>query len=338
MGKIITQGELNEKLDASIDLKKGDGYCPTKKEILENWDDRDQVLLYLYRYSVINDGDTITLGVTKDTGNVIKTALTPDVPLEIVYYVKQISSLTGDEIWTSKTINATPSTPAVGTELRWDSFGVKVGEDLYAKLSSVKETGDRSNYKYKPSSLEVSFTRPDLRLTCNLNITGIGTSKITVKPNRAPYSELTVTVRYKSVSNTTQTENITIPSGSTESVIRNATGGAITEFLSSSVVPTSDSNLKYQTVLEIKEIVSITIRNSSNGSATGCLLSTSVPPSIPKLSFVIASGGTSTLDKDGDGSDLIEGQNYWVHIINSDVSMITPVSLGAIVNGRMYTI
>lgn len=37
MGRIVTQSKLNELVGGTVDLGKGGGYCPTYKEIVDNW-------------------------------------------------------------------------------------------------------------------------------------------------------------------------------------------------------------------------------------------------------------------------------------------------------------
>lgn len=37
MGRIVTQSKLNELVGGTVDLGKGGSYCPTYKEIVDNW-------------------------------------------------------------------------------------------------------------------------------------------------------------------------------------------------------------------------------------------------------------------------------------------------------------
>ena len=55
MTKIVTQDKLNELSGLSIDLGKGGGYCPTYKEITDNWGGSETVTLKIIDCNISYD-------------------------------------------------------------------------------------------------------------------------------------------------------------------------------------------------------------------------------------------------------------------------------------------
>lgn len=61
MARIVTQDKLNELLGLSIDLGKGGGYCPTYKEIIINWGNKENIVNGHYLANrLVKEEDVIT--------------------------------------------------------------------------------------------------------------------------------------------------------------------------------------------------------------------------------------------------------------------------------------
>lgn len=55
MARIVTQDKLNELANAEIDLGKGGGYCPTYREITDNWGGSETVTLKIIDCNISYD-------------------------------------------------------------------------------------------------------------------------------------------------------------------------------------------------------------------------------------------------------------------------------------------
>lgn len=165
MSKIVTQSKLNELVGGTVDLGKG-GYCPTYKEIVDNW-----------------QGEAIEINITSarvyydayadDSYSEVYIKSSTEVPVDIEVYIEYSTTGTGDwHDWEQPlVINATNDTA-------YDTWGGYYSP-TYFRIKSVRKVNLSDPDVNLSISKEVVYSGPREKYN-NFIVLDVGQSGIDV--------------------------------------------------------------------------------------------------------------------------------------------------------------